>query len=809
MVLLPIKLIKFWYPDSLAIFIRTWSNTINLLEEDLAVGLMLKLLFTPLFHDSSIFGRIMSFGFRITRIFIGLIAFVLTTLLILTLATVWFLLPILALAPSFSAISITLKALLIFGLGIFGYRQLNNKPKAIEKDVNWIDLLNTSEVKKLLWNLEINGEFLKGFNPGWSDNILPIKAGPDYLFVALLQSIPGIENELLKVNLSIADFDKVLEFLEYKRGKNRAVYIWDEEFAVAHLKGVNRGWLSAPTPNLDNISEDLTREAAKSKQVDFIGRSSIISEIVNVLSQEKDRNVILVGPPGSGKSALVSFLAKKIVSGDAPPSLATKRLVKLDLTGLLSGVKDEAGLAERVKNVFEEVKFVQDIIVFVDEIHDLGLGEAGHEFNLYGLMLPYLESSDFQFIGATESENYVKTLEKNGAFARIFTKIEIPPASPDETREILKSYALEFEKTGVGVSYKAIESLVDLSAKFIHDRVLPDSAIGLLNEAKVLAKNNEIISSVVKDVVGKRVNVPVVEVGNVEKGKLLNLENEIHQKFVGQEEAVKAVADTLRRAAVSLREGTRPIGSFLFVGPTGVGKTELAKTLSQVYFKTSAAFLRFDMSEYQTPDSVSRLIGDAQNPGGLTEAVRNKPYALILLDEFEKASPQILTLFLQVLEDGRLTDSSGKHIDFTNTIIIATSNAASLVIAQGLEQGENFENLSKIVKEELLKTFKPELINRFDEVVIFKPLKTQELEKIVQNKLIELAGMLKEKGYLVEFSSELISELAKRGFDPVLGARPLRRLIQDTLEAKLSTMILENKLPKGQPLQIGTEVFSS
>ncbi|OGE37311.1 hypothetical protein A3B42_01020, partial [Candidatus Daviesbacteria bacterium RIFCSPLOWO2_01_FULL_38_10] len=548
--------------------------------------------------------------------------------------------------------------------------------------------------------------------------------------------------------------------------------------------------------------------AAKYGFPDLIRKSGVFEEITHILSQTTGRNVAVVGPPGSGKSALIKFLAQKIVVGDAPDALSTKRLVLLDFTKLLSGIKTQGDLAERIKNVFEEVEYAQNVIIVIEEIHNLGLGEAGTSFNLYSLMSPYLESDGFQFIATTETENYSRILEKQGSFARLFRKIELSPATEEETLEVLVDRAITVErKNKIKISLVALKEAVKLAQKLIHDRVLPDSAISVLKEAQTKAVNGWVTKNIVREVVSQFVKVPLSDLGTADKSKLLNLEAEIHGRLIDQEQAVKAVADTLRRSVTGLREENRPIGSFLFVGPTGVGKTELAKTLSDVYFKQEGAFIRFDMSEYQNPESVARLIGASGEGGQLTELVRNRPYALLLLDEFEKADPKILTLFLQVLEDGRLTDGAGRTVNFENTIIIVTSNAGSLSIAQGLSNGKNLEQIDKEVNEELLKVFKPELVNRFDEVVIFKPLSPEDLQKIVGIKLAGLQKQLKEKGFLVEFDDGLIAELGKQGFDPVLGARPLRRLIQDTLESKLSRLILENKLVKGQTFKAGAELL--
>ncbi len=803
------------------------------LEEDLAVGLMWKLLFTPLFHDSSFVGRVLSFFFRLGRISIGLFAFVLATLIVLSIAGYWLVLPVLAVFDIPQGIS---RVLFFSGLGLFIIDKALNPHQKIwqvgksqgdywrasevnRENLNFKKLLESREVANLFSSLEIQPGGIPAFEITDPEAVAKkaFELGkfcgseyidPSHFLVAALSQVPNIDTNLAKLELTLDDFIKALIYLEKKKMTWRRVYIWDDDFSVHHLKGTNRGWLGVPTPNLDLVSVDLTKEAAMKRFPDLVRDQEVVSELVNILSQQSGKNVILVGPPGSGKTATLRHLAKQIVTGDAPEALATKRLVLLDLTKLLSGIKTQGDLAAEIKTIFEEVGFAQNVIVAIEEIHELGMGEAGGSLNLYSLMQPYLESDSFQFIGTTETENYSRVLEKNGSFARLFIKVELSPASLNDTLNILESRAIESErKDKIKVTFLAIKTVVLLSQKFIHDRVLPDSAISILKESLTVSVNRWVTKEVVRRVISSRVKVPLMEVGSVDKNKLLNLETEIHSRLIDQEQAVKAVADTLRRSVTGLREENRPIGSFLFVGPTGVGKTELAKTLSEVYFKTQGAFIRFDMSEYQTQESVNRLIGGDLQEGQLTEAVKNRPYALLLLDEFEKADPKILTLFLQVLEDGRLTDASGRTVDFTNTIIIATSNAGSLTIAQGLGSGENMDDIEREVNGELLKVFKPELINRFDEVVLFKPLSSEDLQKIVQIKLATLQAQMKAKGFLVSFDPTLVAEIAKRGFEPVMGARPLRRLMQDTLEAKLSKLILENKLVKGQPFQAEVELI--
>jgi ATP-dependent Clp protease ATP-binding subunit ClpC len=834
---LPIHLFRFWYFESFGFFVRSFKNLILYLEEDLAVGLMWKLLFVPLYHDSSIVGRILSLIFRLIRIFIGLVAFALISAVVLIAAIYWYALPILLFFNFFAGFRLITLLIIFFGVGLFVVHKFTHPHKKVwqvhdskliwsssklkKQQVNISFLLKHFEVINLIKSLELdpsvfvhlsipNPEGLASIAFELAKKTESAYIGPNHFFIASLQTLPNIEEFLLPFQLSVEDLKNALFYQEQKKNKWRLVYFWEDDFAVHHLKGVNRGWLSIPTPYLDQFAEDLTKTAAQFGYDDFIGRKNTVSEVITILSQDQNRNVCLVGSPGTGKSTLVRYLAKLIIQGDAPSSITSKRLVALDTTRLLSGIRSEGELADRITILFREVQSAGNLMVTIEEFHTLGVGEAGSFYNLYSLLLPYIDSSTFQFIATTEPENYTKIIETNGAFARLFTKIELSPASIEETVLILEDRAIELERyKKIRITYRAIKKITELVPELIHDRVLPDSALAILAEALPSTRSGVIDSEIIEQVLSNRVNVPLASLKADDKDKLLNLEQLIHHRMIDQEEAVKKVADTLRRASTGLREKTKPIGSFLFVGPTGVGKTELAKTLAEIYFsKGTNNFFRYDMSEYQNPESVSRLIGMSGQGGDLTEAVRNKQYCLILLDEFEKAHQNILTLFLQVLDDGRLTDGAGRTVDFTNTIVIATSNSASLTIANGLKEGQTIDDLTPVVRQELLQQFKPELINRFDEIVLFKPLSEIDLQKLVVLKLQKVKDQLKDEGYQIEFDQSLVAALAQKGFDPVLGARPLQRVIQDSLESNLSKMILENKLTKGKEIKIGVEILN-
>lgn len=599
---------------------------------------------------------------------------------------------------------------------------------------------------------------------------------------------------------------------------------------------------SAPksdTPALDAYGRDLTRLALQGKLDPVVGREQEIARTLRILSRRRKNNPILLGEPGVGKSAIVEGLAQQLIHTDAP-ELQDKRIISLDMAVLVAGTMYRGQFEERMKNVLQELRRHPEIILFIDEIHTLmGAGNGSGSLDAAGILKPALARGEVQCIGATTLEEYKKTIEKDGALERRFQKIIVPPATADETKSILERLAPFYsDYHHVNYSPEAIEACVRLADRYITDRAFPDKAIDVLDEAGALVSGRQnpptaqpsnsptaqpsnpptadgtptVSDTDIAEVVSIISGVPVQRVATAEGQRLRDLDATLRSRVIGQDEAVSQVVKAIRRSRMGLADPGRPIGSFFFLGPTGVGKTYLAQCLAEEMFGSKDALVRFDMSEYAEKHTASLMVGAppgyvAHEEGGrLTEAVRRKPYSIILFDEIEKAHPDIFNVLLQVLDEGRLTDRQGHTVDFRNTIIIFTSNVGTRQLAEqgggiGFESSALDARTSQaILTKALNRTFPPEFVNRLDAVIFFHPLEHDALERIVD---IELSGLLARTavmGYDVTVSPEVREQIIREGSDPRYGARPLRRAIQTHIEDVITDILLNQ--PAGQPIVV-------
>lgn len=566
---------------------------------------------------------------------------------------------------------------------------------------------------------------------------------------------------------------------------------------------MDRAYTAVATPTLDHFAYDLTA-AAKWGRLEFcVARDEEVAKIYE--NMESGQNgVILVGQSGVGKNTIVNGIAQAMVKEDVPRILHDKRLVELDASRLISGVTP-AQAEGRMVAIMDEVVRAGNIVLFIDNIDNIIGISSGEEqsLDLSEVLASGLNRGNFYCLASSTEEHYIKYIEGR-SLGNAFSKLSVKEPVGNQAIQIIESKIGFIEgKYRVYFSYNALEEVVNLSARYIHDKYLPDKAIKILETVAVhVAKKRGPESRVTKEdiaeVVSEITNIPVNKISENEKQNLLQLEDKIHERMINQEEAVKMVAASLRRARTQLREGKRPIASFLFAGPTGVGKTELAKSVADVYFGSEKYMVRLDMSEYQLKDSVTKMIGDPDGTlGYLTEAVRKSPFSLVLLDEFEKAHPDILNLFLQVMDDGRLTDGQGRTIDFTNSIIIATSNAGALYIQEEIFKSTPIEIIKQtLINEHLNKVMRPELINRFDGVIVFEPLSKQNIILITKLMLNSIGKMLVIKGIEFKYDEEGVRILADAGFDPKFGARPLRRLLQEKIEDEIANKILAGGLKR-------------
>lgn len=573
---------------------------------------------------------------------------------------------------------------------------------------------------------------------------------------------------------------------------------------------MNRAWTSRPTPTLDRYGLDLT-DLARRRLVGFlVGHEAEYKRLLETLSRPENPNVLLVGDAGVGKHTVIEHLALQIVKDRVPAQLFDKRLVSLDVPGLVAGAQSEE-LQARFSRIVEEILLAGNIILYIPEIHNLVRTSGTAYLSAADALMPIVKSNAFPVIGTTYPREFKDMLEPRSDFLGLFEVIRVDELSEEKAMKLLiyESILLE-QKSRILVTFGAVKTAVKVAKKYLRDKPLPASASELLKGALVAVerKGEQVLGP--RDVIAsaeEKTNIPLHEALAGEAAHLLNLEAMIHERLVNQEEAVTAVARALREYRSGLARPGGPIASFLFVGPTGVGKTELAKVLARIHFGAEKSMIRFDMTEYQDKASLHRFIGMPHGAvsGALTEAVRQKPYSLILLDEFEKAHPDILNLFLQVFDDGRLTDSLGRIVDFTNTILIATSNAQANLIHESLRKGETMTQIAEYLRQRLIEVFRPELLNRFTKIVIFRDLAPKEVEKIAELNLKDLSSAVSNQGITLTFDPRAARTVARMGYDPASGARPLRRVIDEHVKALLSEKILRKEIGRGSEIRLTEE----
>ncbi|GAB5466459.1 MAG: ATP-dependent Clp protease ATP-binding subunit [Candidatus Kapaibacteriales bacterium] len=695
------------------------------------------------------------------------------------------------------------------------------------------------------------------------------KIGTEHLLLSLLRDEENIAAQILsKFEIKYDTVRREIEDIQ-SGGTGSA----GKASAAAKARATSTKKDKVKTPVLDNFGRDLTKLAAEGKLDPVVGRQKEIERVSQVLARRKKNNPVLIGEPGVGKTAVVEGLALRIVDKKVSRALFEKRIISLDVAGLVAGTKYRGQFEERMKAVLSELEKADDIILFIDELHTIvGAGGASGSLDASNMFKPALARGELQCIGATTLDEYRQNIEKDGALERRFQKILVDPPSKEETHRILENIKGTYEKHhSVVYTDDAIKAAVEMADRYITDRAFPDKAIDVIDEAgskvhlsnivvpkeitdleeqitdvkeektKVVKKQNfeeaarlrdlekklqqdletakqtwedesskrvfPVSEEDVADVVSMITSVPVNRVHESEGNKLLQLQDDLKGQVIGQDKAIESLAKSIRRARAGLKDPKRPIGSFMFLGPTGVGKTELAKALSRTLFDSEDALVRIDMSEYMEKFSVSRLVGAPpgyvgyEEGGQLTEKVRRKPYSIILLDEIEKAHPDVFNILLQVFDDGVLTDGLGRKVDFKNTVIIMTSNAGTLDVKEGgkigfglKEETSEYDNMKSVIESSLKNMFTPEFLNRIDDFLIFRKLQKEDIRKIIEIQVQYLRDRLSQNKVSLEFTDSAKDFLAEKGWDEKYGARPLRRTLQKFVEDELAEEMLAGKI---------------
>jgi len=636
---------------------------------------------------------------------------------------------------------------------------------------------------------------------------------PEHLFLSITKTFPAIGKYLQKEESSLDILREIVRYRNYRIKKAKRAEVFNPNVPYFENGGIGGQWIYGYTYTLGHFSKNLNEKVAKTRDVYGIGQDEALEALTSVLGKVTNKHALLIGEPGVGKTSVVWGVAQRMNKGDTPKQLQRKKIIQLELNSLIAS-SGKKNIEELVEKAMKEIETAGNIILFIDEMQELMPAKSeGSGQSISSIILPYLMNSKFPVIGTVNYSDYKKYFYENETLRQIFTNIEIKEMSTFSVIEILETKVdLLEENFNLYITFPTLVATVELAKRYNKDRKLPSSAVQLLESACAWAQTND-IHILTTDHVSKTISIqkkiPVTDISAEESTKLMKLEENLQKKVIGQEEAIKKVSETLRRSRTDIRNPNKPIGVFLFIGPTGVGKTHLAKTISEEFFNDKEGIIRVDMSEYQEINSIQKFLGSTksstfgQTSVSLIDKVKAKPYGIVLFDEIEKAHPQILDLFLQIFDEGRLTSHTGETVDFTNSIIICTSNIGSKIILDSLQEDTSlWEDAKSRAEIELRQALRPELLNRFDDIIFFSPLDLDELSKIAELLLTDLAKRLSEKNLTLQWSPQIAMLLANKGQEPGMGARPLRRFIQDKIESNIAEGMIKGNIKAGDTVNV-------